>query len=207
MTARDIVSHHIAQFDTNYFGDAFFDRQFRFMSTGIPPASLHHFVIRCQLIAPSQVEFAPDVPFRVQIVGIILRRNILAVDFGQPPPDHRIHARLLYFVLLKKILQRLYLIRLDIDQKMIRCVRRQTGMPIVDQIILDQREHQHRHQAQPQRHRLQNTRNRTAADAGETVAPRPTGLMPQTGQQADQQPAQTTENDDGSDKATNDVQP
>ena len=122
------------------------------------PAAGHQRIMIRTLFAPGEIKLAIQRFVFVPVRGV-------AVDLRQTGPDDRIKFRRPRLVFGEESLHRHYLLRGDIDQKVVWALRGQLLLPAVEQIAAQHQQQRQQHKRQGKRRQLAEGRPRLAQQA------------------------------------------
>ena len=145
------------------------------------PAAGHQRIMIRTLFAPGEIKLAIQRFVFVPVRG-------LTVDLRQTGPDDRIEFRRPRLVFGEEGLHRHYLLRGDIDQKVVRALRGQLLLPAVKQIAAQHQQERQQHKRQGKRRQLAEGRPRLAQQAVHRQTQRQ-GFERQAFEQPQQSPA------------------
>ena len=128
---RHVKAQHIAHFQTQGFGNAFFNAH---RAGGLwLPCALHHLVVLRGLCTVRQIEFAIDQTLRT-FFCVMFGQHRFTIDGHQATSDHGVPIELLHMRLFQSLQKRIGLRRLNVDDKTVGRIGRCGVAPAADQI-------------------------------------------------------------------------
>ena len=132
----DGIGEPIAELETRFLYETLLQRDLRLRSAGAPPLTGQDLCVLTGLGRPRQVRLVIELVTRARIARLVLRQ-CLSVHVADPGARERCERQLTKPLRAQELLQRLPLVGLNIDQKMVRGGFRQRRLPLDHELRSD----------------------------------------------------------------------